>query len=199
MIGDATLTLLDHDEHYVMTFPSAYGRSILGVPWFEMGGKVFIDCEKTGYSANIEFLTKPFYNGKKHQITGSLLGPDKKEFCKIDGEWNGIMYARYSDTKISDIFFDTKTTPVIKKNVRPIAEQGDFESRRLWKDVTYYLKSKQVDKATESKTFLEQRQREGAKERAEKSTKWQTKYFAESGEQKWSYENKLHKRLKHQS
>ncbi len=45
----------------------------------------------------------------------------------------------------------------------------------LWKDVTYYLKSKQVDKATESKSFLEQRQREGAKERAEKSIKWQTK------------------------
>lgn len=33
-------------------------RSILGVPWFEMGGKVSIDCEKTGYSAHIEFLTK---------------------------------------------------------------------------------------------------------------------------------------------
>ncbi len=45
----------------------------------------------------------------------------------------------------------------------------------LWKDVTYYLKSKQLDKATESKLFLEQRQREGAKERAEKSIKWQTK------------------------
>lgn len=32
--------------------------SILGVPWFEMGGKVTIDCEKTGYTANLEFLTK---------------------------------------------------------------------------------------------------------------------------------------------
>lgn len=198
MIGDATLTLLDYDERYVMTFPSAYGRSILGVPWFEMGGKVSIECEKTGYTANIEFLTKPFYNGKKHQITGSLYGPDKKEFCKIDGEWNGIMYAKYQDTKISDIFFDTKTTPVIKKNVRPIAEQSEFESRRLWKDVTYYLKSKQLDKATESKSFLEQRQREGAKERSEKSIKWQTKHFTESGEQKWTYENKLIKRFKQQ-
>jgi hypothetical protein len=36
------------------------------------------------------------------------------------------------------------------------------------------LKSKQLDKATEAKLFLEQRQREGAKERAEKSVKWQT-------------------------
>ncbi|CAF3776305.1 unnamed protein product [Rotaria sp. Silwood1] len=148
---------------------------------------------------NIEFLTKPFYNGKKHQITGTLYGPDKKDFCKIDGEWNGIMYAKYSDTKISDIFFDTKTTPVIKKTVRPIAEQDEFESRRLWKDVTFYLKSKLLDKATESKSLLEQRQREGAKERAEKSIKWQTKYFIESGEQKWTYQNKLNKRLKQQS
>ena len=45
----------------------------------------------------------------------------------------------------------------------------------LWKDVTYYLKSRQLDKATEAKSFLEQRQREVAKERAERSVKWQTK------------------------
>ncbi|CAF2849010.1 unnamed protein product, partial [Rotaria sp. Silwood2] len=196
MIGDATLTLLDHDERYVMTFPSAYGRSILGVPWFEMGGKITIDCEKTGYSANIEFLTKPFYNGKKHQIIGTLFGPDKKEFCKIDGEWNGVMNAKYTDSKISEVFFDTKKTAVIKKIVRPIVEQSEYESRRLWKDVTFYLKSKQLAKATAGKTFLEQRQREEAKERNEKSLKWQTKYFTESGELKWTYENKLIKRLK---
>ena len=102
------------------------------------------------------------------------------------------MNAKYSDTKISEVFFDTKTTAVVKKIVRPIAEQGEYESRRyvifdekenikdgflfsLWKDVTYYLKSKQLDKATEAKSFLEQRQREEAKERYEKSLKWQTK------------------------
>lgn len=86
----------------------------------------------------------------------------------------------------------------------------------LWKDVTYYLKSRQLDKATEAKSFLEQRQREVAKERAERSVKWQTKvrrwstrtvlislisskYFTESGEQKWTYENKLIRRLTTQS
>ncbi len=45
----------------------------------------------------------------------------------------------------------------------------------LWKDVTYYLKFKQMDKATAAKSFLEQRQRQEAKERAEKALKWQTK------------------------
>jgi len=37
------------------------------------------------------------------------------------------------------------------------------------------LKSKELQKATQAKSFLEQRQREEAKERAEKSLKWQTK------------------------
>ncbi|CAF0780984.1 unnamed protein product [Didymodactylos carnosus] len=193
MIGDATLTLLDFDEKYVMTFPSAYGRSILGVPWFEMGGKVQIDCEKSGHSATIDFLTKPFYNGKKHQITGVMYGPDKKEFCKIDGEWNGVMYAKYTESKISDVFFDTHNTPIIKKIVRPIKEQGEYESRHLWKDVTYCLKSKQLEKATDAKLLLEQRQREEAKERAEKSLKWQTKDKKERPEWLTKYESKIDK------
>ncbi|UJR14969.1 hypothetical protein I4U23_001948 [Adineta vaga] len=168
MIGDATVTLLDYDESYVMTFPSAYGRSILLVPW-------------------------------KHKITGTLFGPDKKEFCKLDGEWNGVMTAKYSDTKVSEVFFDTKITPVVKKYLRPIARQDEHESRRMWKDVTYYLKNKQMEKATAAKSFLEQRQRNDAKERAAQSLKWQTKHFTQSGEHKWTYENKLSKRIQSQS
>jgi hypothetical protein len=58
MIGKAVLSLLDLDEEYVMTFPSAYGRSILTVPWVEIGGHVTITCAKTGYSAAVDFLTK---------------------------------------------------------------------------------------------------------------------------------------------
>ena len=33
-------------------------RSILNVPWVELGGKVSVTCPKTSYSANIEFHTK---------------------------------------------------------------------------------------------------------------------------------------------
>ncbi len=75
-------------------------------------------------------VLQALFNGKKHLITGTLFGPDKKEFCKIDGEWNGVMNAKYSDTKVSEVLFDTKTTPVIKKIVRPIVEQEENESRR---------------------------------------------------------------------
>ena len=57
-IGQASVYLLDKGEEYIVTFPSAYGRSILTVPWIELGGSVSVQCPQTGYSANIEFLTK---------------------------------------------------------------------------------------------------------------------------------------------
>lgn len=61
------LHLLEHDEEYTFTLPCAYARSILTVPWVELGGKVNITCAKSGYSAVITFQTKPFYGGKLHK------------------------------------------------------------------------------------------------------------------------------------
>lgn len=57
-IGQGSIFLLEKGEEYIVTFPSAYGRSILTVPWVELGGAVNITCPQTGYSANVEFLTK---------------------------------------------------------------------------------------------------------------------------------------------
>lgn len=129
MIGKAVLSLLDLDEEYVANFPSAYGRSILTVPWFEMGGEVTVSCAKTGYYANIEFLTKvihiylftltltstiiklskflkPFYGGKKHQIQGTIFGPDKKPLYTLDGDWNGTMFIKSGSKKVYTLSFN---------------------------------------------------------------------------------------------
>ncbi|NXQ93346.1 OSBL9 protein, partial [Sagittarius serpentarius] len=144
-IGQGCVTCLDYDEHYILTFPNGYGRqvnvlSILTVPWIELGGECSINCSKTGYNASIVFHTKPFYGGKKHRITAEIFSPnDKKPFCSIEGEWNGVMYAKYT-TEENAVFIDTKKMPTIKKKVRKLEDQDDFESRCLWKDVTYNLK-----------------------------------------------------------
>ena len=53
-----------------------------------------------------------------------------------------------------------------------------FSFTRLWKEVTYHLKNKNVEQATAHKHKLEQRQREEAKERKEKNQKWETKVSA---------------------
>ena len=58
MIGELTLYLGDHGERYDFTLPSAFARSIISVPWVELGGKATISCPATGYSAAIIFHTK---------------------------------------------------------------------------------------------------------------------------------------------
>ncbi|XP_051855668.1 oxysterol-binding protein-related protein 9 isoform X4 [Antechinus flavipes] len=193
-IGQGCVSCLDYDEHYILTFPNGYGRSILTVPWVELGGECTINCSKTGYSANIVFHTKPFYGGKKHRITAEIFPPnDKKSFCSIEGEWNGVMYAKFA-TGENNVFIDTKKMPIIKKKVRKLEDQNEYESRCLWKDVTYNLKIRDIDAATEAKHRLEERQRAEARERKEKDVQWETRLFHEDGEC-WVYDEPLLKRL----
>uniref|UniRef100_A0A3Q2XNT6 Oxysterol-binding protein n=1 Tax=Hippocampus comes TaxID=109280 RepID=A0A3Q2XNT6_HIPCM len=193
-IGQGCVSCLEHDEHYILNFPNGYGRSILTVPWVELGGECNISCSKSGYSANIVFHTKPFYGGKKHRITAEIFAPnDKKSFCSIEGEWNGVMFAKWA-TGENTSFIDTKRMGIIKKKVRKLEDQLTYESRRLWRDVTLNLKLKDIDAATEAKHRLEEKQRVEARERKENEQQWETRLFHEDGEC-WVYDEPLLKRL----
>ncbi|KAG8555132.1 hypothetical protein GDO81_017596 [Engystomops pustulosus] len=133
-IGQGCVSCLDYDEHYILTFPNGYGRSILTVPWVELGGECNINCSKTGYSATITFHTKPFYGGKKHRVTAEIYPPnDKKSFCSVEGEWNGVMYAKYANGE-NVVFIDTKKMPTVKKKVRKPEDQLEYESRRYGRE-----------------------------------------------------------------
>uniref|UniRef100_A0A3B5LQD0 Oxysterol-binding protein n=1 Tax=Xiphophorus couchianus TaxID=32473 RepID=A0A3B5LQD0_9TELE len=193
-IGQGCVSCLEHDEHYILTFPNGYGRSILTVPWVELGGECNISCSKSGYSATIVFHTKPFYGGKKHRVTAEIFAPnDKKSFCSVEGEWNGVMYSKLA-TGENTPFIDTKKIGIIKKKVRKLEDQLEYESRRLWGDVTLNLKLKDIDAATEAKHRLEEKQRAEARERKEKERQWETRLFHEDGEC-WVYDEPLLKRL----
>uniref|UniRef100_A0A8C6UVA1 Oxysterol-binding protein n=1 Tax=Neogobius melanostomus TaxID=47308 RepID=A0A8C6UVA1_9GOBI len=176
MIGEGCLYLLEHDEEYTFTLPCAYARSILTVPWVELGGKVNINCSKTGYSAIITFQTKPFYGGKLHKVTAEVKhNSTGAVVCRVQGEWNGSLEFSYpsGDTRVVDV---TRLS-VTKKLVRPLHKQGPTESRRLWQHVTEALRQKDIDKATEHKRILEERQRTEERHRAETETPWRTRYF----------------------
>ncbi|XP_026461869.1 oxysterol-binding protein-related protein 9 isoform X2 [Ctenocephalides felis] len=194
-IGEGRVKVIDYGEEYVVTFPNGYGRSILTVPWIELGGSVTISCAQTGYQCNIEFLTKPFYGGKKHKITADVFSPTdkKKPFLSINGEWNARMEAKWSDGR-TETFFDVNNVTVIKKIVRPIAQQDQNESRYIWKEVTAGLTLNDIDRATTAKSTIEQKQRDLVQQRKDENEEWQTKMFRKHGE-KWYYVSPLEERL----
>ncbi|KAG9466972.1 hypothetical protein GDO78_015815 [Eleutherodactylus coqui] len=191
MVGEGVLHLLEYDEEYTFTLPCAYARSILTVPWVELGGKVNVNCLKTGYSAAITFHTKPFYGGKLHRVTGEVKhNVTNTVVCKIQGEWNSILEFTSSNGDTRNV--DLTKLPVTRKRVRPVEKQGPFESRRLWSHVTEALMTKNIEKATEHKRALEERQRAEERHRAETETPWETKHFSKEGDG-WIYNRPLWK------
>ena len=56
------LFLMDYGEEYSVNLPNGYARSILTIPWFELGGKCHIECKQNGYSADVEFHCKVIIN-----------------------------------------------------------------------------------------------------------------------------------------
>ncbi|XP_023939762.1 oxysterol-binding protein-related protein 9 [Bicyclus anynana] len=194
-IGRGLVTLLDLGEEYSLTFPNGYGRSILTVPWIELGGAVVIECVQTGHKANVEFLTKPFYGGKKHRVTCEIYaGTDKKPYYTAQGEWNTRMEGRWTESGRSEVLFDVSSMRPRRKRVAPISRQGGNESRRVWRHVTAGLRAADTDAATSAKRRLEQTQRDAAKKRVDTGDRWITQLFSPKGEEGWEYNMPLSKR-----
>ena len=192
-IGQGCVSCLEHNEHYILTFPNGYGRSILTVPWVKLGGESNINCFKTGYSANIVFHTKPFCGTKKHSYPRDFFSKWQEVFLLNwrGMEWNGVMYAKYS-TGGNIVFIDNKKLPIMKE-VRKLEDQNEYESRCLWKDVIFNLNQRHWCHG-EARYRHEERQRAEAQERKEKEIQWKTRLFHEDGEW-WVYDEPLLKRL----
>ncbi|KAJ9586002.1 hypothetical protein L9F63_020340, partial [Diploptera punctata] len=157
MIGDLSLTLLDHGEQYDFSLPSAYARSIISVPWVELGGKVTINCPTTHYSTVIIFHAKPFYGGKVHEVTAELKNETGSIIYRVQGEWNSHYDFISSDGTIETI--KVNEIPTYKKRVKSLSKQQENESRKLWHDVTNALKLGNIHAATDYKQRLEEKQR----------------------------------------
>lgn len=162
--GTAVLTLLPRGENYTLTVPYAHCKGILmGTLSMELGGKVTIECEKTGYSTEIEFKLKPFLGGTEQTncITGRLrLG--KETLATLEGYWDGVIYIKDRRTGDQQLFWNP-TSSVRKSRLQrytvPVDHQGEFESERLWQHVSAAILRDDLNAATEEKTSLEEAQR----------------------------------------
>ncbi|XP_068761146.1 oxysterol-binding protein-related protein 8-like isoform X1 [Montipora capricornis] len=188
--GNGTMTLLRFGEEYVMSLPYAHCKGILiGTLTMELGGVVTINCEKTGYKAEIEFKLKPFWkkSGESNFVAGKIkMG--KETLCRIEGKWDGEVII--VDLKapvqagevepLPELFWDP--TPEIRKKRLPrhlvdYTSQGEFESEKLWTHVSDAIKLNDQEKATQEKFVLEEAQRKGHRERREKGEEWIPKLF----------------------
>eukprot|EP00794_Sanderia_malayensis_P018145 gene18145-19955_t len=186
--GTATVSFLRLGEDYLVNMPYAHIKGILlGTLTAELGGTVVIRCEKTAYSAEIEFKLKPFWKktAQSNRITGKIkMGKDV--LSKIEGTWDGdIFITEYSskgsqgDEPLPEVFFnpDDAKKQRLKRYCTDVTKQEDYESEKLWAKVTEAIRAQDQEAATREKLVLEDQQRELHRELKETSEHWKPRLF----------------------
>ncbi|CAF3708692.1 unnamed protein product [Adineta steineri] len=191
--GTARLTLLTLGEDYIITMPYANCKGILiGRLTMELGGKVTIVCEKTRYSADIEFKLKPFIGGQ--ELTNLIEGKirlEKDVIYTFSGHWDDEIILTDKTTNAKSIFWKVTQSVMnsrLKRFVVPIEQQQDNESEKLWQRVTSAIKQNDQILATTEKTIIENEQRKQTNERKVTGNEWHPKLFSiDQNTKEWIY------------
>lgn len=75
------------------------------------------------------------------------------------------------------MLFDAGHSKPTPPTARPLEEQDERESQRLWRDVTEAVKRRDQDVATEAKAKIEDMQREEAAKRNNEGVDWHPQLF----------------------
>ncbi|KAH9971238.1 Oxysterol-binding protein [Lactifluus volemus] len=164
MEGENRVTLMGHPEdgEYVVTMPNMYARGILfGKMVLELGDTCTARNDAHDLQADIEFKTKGFFSGTYNAIAGRVKH-GLTELGEVSGKWSSLMEFKIAKTGEKRTLFDVQKDGdhVAPKWVAPEDEQEQFESRRLWRDLTNAIVTKDMDAATEAKGAVENAQRE---------------------------------------
>lgn len=166
-------------EKYVLTQPNMYARGILfGKMKYELGDHSFVRCPENNLVADIEFKTKGYFSGTYNAIGGTIKNEKTGEtLYELSGLWNGEMYLKNSMTGHKELLFNATNAKHTPPLCRPLKEQGERESQKLWYTTAQAVIARDHVKATDEKSRIEDRQRQEAHERAETGVDWKPKLF----------------------
>ncbi|KAK4944909.1 Oxysterol-binding protein OBPa [Elasticomyces elasticus] len=156
-----------------------YARGILfGKMKYELGDHSVVRCPENHLTADIEFKTKGWVSGTYNAIGGAIKNDKTGEVLyELSGLWSGEMFIKDVRTGQKKTLFDATHAKHAPPKARPIEEQDERESQRLWLPTVRAVHAVDHDTATTEKAKIEDRQREEAKRREEMNIDWQPKLF----------------------
>lgn len=90
-------------------------------------------------------------SGKAHSFKAHLTHHGKA-VRTYEGTWTGLSHI----SKTDQVFTDS-TVPKVEVTVKPIEEQGEWESRKLWSKVAHGIRTADYDTASREKSRIEVR------------------------------------------
>nr|XP_019046799.1 hypothetical protein I302_03402 [Kwoniella bestiolae CBS 10118]OCF25729.1 hypothetical protein I302_03402 [Kwoniella bestiolae CBS 10118] len=192
-------------EEYQITHPSASVNGILkGSYYGTISDQISITCRggedgKTKLRALIDYKDESWIGKPKFLLDGVVYRytvgneteegwtkpkqvPVDKVVAQLEGSWMKEIRYKLKGEKEWKVLLDLDLLALIPKDVRPLEEQDEQESRRLWDPVTQHLIGKNWGEATRQKQAIEQKQRDKAAARKAKGEDHQSQYFVEDYE-----------------
>jgi len=166
-------------ERYILTQPNMYARGILfGKMKYELGDHSFVRCAENNLVADIDFKTKGYFGGTYNAIGGTIKNEETgKVLYELSGMWNGEMFIKDMVTGKKELLFNATNAKHSPPLVRPLEEQQERESQKLWINVTAALRERNHEVATDEKSKIEEMQREEAAKRSEDGVDWHPRLF----------------------
>ncbi|KAI1082989.1 Oxysterol-binding protein [Whalleya microplaca] len=185
MEGIAVLSLMNRGkdrkkgEQYWLTQPNMYARGILfGNMKYELGDHSVVRCPELGLTADVDFKTKGWVSGTYNAIGGTIKDERTGQILfELSGLWSEEMHIKDLRNGKKHTFFDARSARASRPRVRPMQEQDERESQRLWQNTAKAVKEKNHELATTEKTKIEDRQREEAASREAAGVEWHPRLF----------------------
>lgn len=156
-----------------------YARGILfGKMKYELGDHIVIRCPENHLSADIEFKVKGYFTGGYNAI-GGVIKNDKTgdSLFELSGSWDAEMDIKNVTNGHREVLFNAKGAKHSPPLVRPLEEQTENESQKLWLKTCIAIQNSDHNAATDEKTKIEEAQRAKAAQRQEQGHEWRPKYF----------------------
>lgn len=181
--GHTLLHLKNQDVSYLVTLPALHIEGIIyASPYVELEGTSYIQSSD-GYKATLSYSGKGYFSGKKNTFKAKIM-KDGATINTIKGQWSGKSVLLKGDGKEKGDtgvpFFDSMATDQQKLVVKPIEEQNELETLRAWAPVREAIREGDYDKIHETKSQIEQAQRDLRAQEKESGTEWQRKWFKEA-------------------
>lgn len=122
---------------------------IWGSPYIELTETNAIQSS-TGYTTQIDYKGKGYFSGKAHSFKATI-AKSGKTLQSYEGQWTGNSYI---GKKNGHLFLDTNEAKE-EVTVKPIEEQGEWESRKLWEKVAKGIRGQNYDEAGREKSRIE--------------------------------------------
>ncbi|GFZ48928.1 Protein KES1 [Saitozyma sp. JCM 24511] len=168
-------------ETYLITLPKLRIEGIIwGSPYIELVETSAIQSS-TGFTVQIDYKGKGYFSGKAHSFKAILThngngngnGGNGHPLQTYEGQWTGV--ATLGGPK-GPVFLDTNIAKE-EVTVKPVEEQDEWESRRLWEKVAKGIRTGDYDTAGKEKSRIENEQRQRRKDEASSGNGWAHRHF----------------------